>query len=375
MITYPTLYTRDSIGNIRIWYAEQDGNKFRVTTGLQDGEKVTSQWTVTSAKNVGKKNATTDVEQAAAEINARYKKQKKTGYFEDIDDIDDFQYVKAMLAKNYKDYQNKINIYNKDWLAQTKFNGLRCLATKDGLFTRKGEKYISVPHIESSLKSFFDEHPEAVLDGELFNNELRQQLNEISKLVRKTVHLTKEDLAQSEKLVKYYVYDGFGFPELDKNKPYHTRKKWIDSNVVSIKHMSKVEDLHFSSENELVSLYNKLIEDGHEGCMLRHKNSSYEHKRSKNLLKMKPEDDSEAIILDIIEGSGNWSGAGKTIELEWEGKIFEASFKGSYEKSVEFLNNKDQWIGKKVTFLYMGFTGKGTPNFARIDINNCLKGH
>lgn len=45
---------------------------------------------------------------------------------------------------------------------------MRCVATKNGLFTRKGEKYISVPHIEEALKPFFDKHPESVLDGELF---------------------------------------------------------------------------------------------------------------------------------------------------------------------------------------------------------------
>lgn len=373
MKTYPILYTRDSIGNIRVWYAEQEDNKYRIVAGLQDGKKVVSQWTEAFAKNVGKKNATTDTEQAEVEVLAKYKKQKKTGYFEDVSDVDQFQYVEPMLAKNYKDYSSKLNIFNGEWLAQTKYNGHRCVATKEGLFTREGEKYVSVPHIERSLRPFFEQHPDAVLDGELFNNELRQFLNEISKLVRKTVNVTKEDLDKSEKLVRYYIYDGFGFDGLHKDVIYQDRKNWIDSNVFSIDYLSNVQDTHILNQDDLNNIYNALVEDGHEGCMLRNKKSAYEHKRSKNLLKLKPEDDSEAVIVDIIEGTGNWSKAGKTISLNWNGKVFDASFKGTYEQAVEFLNNKSSWIGKEVTFLYMGLTGKGTPNYARIDINNCLK--
>lgn len=371
---FPTLYCRDSIGNVRIWYMEQSDNKFRAVSGLQDGEKVTSEWTVTASKNEGKKNATTATEQATKEIEAKYKKQKKTGYFESISEIDTVQYVEPMLAKLYKDYADEIDLDKGDWLLQCKLNGMRCVATKDGLFTRKGEKYVSVPHIEEALRPFFKAHPEAVLDGELFNNGLRQQLNEISKLIRKTVHITSEDLEKSKNLVHYYIYDGYGFG-LDKDHPYHERKQWIDSNVIgNYTHVAKVEDYHINTQQDLDAHYQSFVDEGQEGAILRHKKMKYEHKRSKNLLKVKPEDDDEAKIIDIKEGTGNWSGTGKIISLDWNGKVFDATFKGSYEQGVDFWKNRSSWIGKTVTFLYNGLTGKGTPNFARVDINNCLKG-
>lgn len=56
---YSNLYTRDSLGNVRVWYMEQEGDKYRTTSGLLDGEKVTSEWTVAKPKNVGKRNETT----------------------------------------------------------------------------------------------------------------------------------------------------------------------------------------------------------------------------------------------------------------------------------------------------------------------------
>ena len=372
--TFPTLYTRDTLGNIRIWYMEQEANKYRAVSGLQDGEKVTSEWTVTAAKNEGKKNATTAIEQATKEIEAKYKKQKKTGYFENLNDVDINQYVEPMLAKLYKDYFDKIELDKGNWTLQIKYNGMRCVATKDGLFTRKGERYISCPHIFEALKPFFEKHPDAVLDGELFNNELRQQLNEISKLIRKTVHITAEDLEKSKKLVHYYIYDGYGFG-LEKEHPYHERKQWIDSNIIGkYIHVMRVEDFDINHQDDLDGHYQRLVDQGHEGAILRRKDMPYEHKRSKNLLKVKPEDDDEAKIIDIKEGTGNWSGTGKIISLDWNSKVFDATFKGTYEQGVDFLKNKKQWLGKTVTFLYNGLTGKGTPNFARVDINNCLKG-
>lgn len=370
---YNTLYTKDSLGNIRIWKMEQNDSKYRTMSGLLNGELVTSEWTIVEGKNFGKKNETSSVEQATKEIEAKYKKQKKTGYFEDINNVDSINYIEPMLAKLYKDYSDKIDFSDTYYILQCKFNGMRCIATKNGLFTRKGEKYLSCPHIENSLVPFFKQYPNAVLDGELFNNSLRQQLNEISKLIRRTVHISTDDLDRSEKLVRYYVYDGYDFG-INKDCCYIERKKWIDSNVVNTyKYIMNVEDFIVNSVDDLKKYYLSFVDQGHEGVILRLPNMGYEHKRSKNLLKVKPEDSEEAMILDIKEGVGNWSGAGKTISLKWKDKIFDATFKGSYEEGVNFLKHKKEWIGQTIEFLYNGLTGKGTPNFARVDINNCLK--
>jgi ATP-dependent DNA ligase len=342
-------------------------------SGVQGGELVTSEWTVAKPKNVGKKNETTGEEQASSEIASRYKKQRKTGYFNDPKDIDKTQYVEPMLAKLYKDYHDEIVLEEGEWILQCKFNGMRCVATKDGLFTRKGEKYLSCPHIEEALSSFFDKHPEAVLDGELFNDRFRQSLNEISKLVRKTVNISEADLKRSRELVMYYVYDGYGFG-LDKESPYYERKRWIDENIVGqYKHVVLVKDFPLKGKSDLDWHYEGLVEDGQEGAILRHRAMKYEHKRSKNLLKVKPEDDDEGEIVDIIEGEGNWSGTGKVIKLRWNGKEFDATFKGTREEAVQFLKDRNKWIGRSVTFLYNGLTGLGTPNYARVDINNCVR--
>jgi hypothetical protein len=114
--------------------------------------------------------------------------------------------------------------------------------------------------------------------------------------------------------------------------------------------------------------------------MVRNWNSKYHNERCTDLLKVKPEDDDECIILDIHPGVGNWSGAAKTATVEWQKNVFRATFLGEYDDLVEVLKNKSSWIGKEVTFLHIGYTGKsiptapkGLPFSPRIDLNNCFK--
>jgi DNA ligase-1 len=120
-------------------------------------------------------------------------------------------------------------------------------------------------------------------------------------------------------------------------------------------------------------LFQDLLNDQQEGGILRKMDAPYEHKRSKNLVKVKSEDDDEAIILDITDGDGNWKGAATNVTLKWKNKTFDAVFKGSYETRAKILKEKKNWIGKEVTFLYMGLTGLGTPNYGRVDPENCFK--
>ena len=69
-----TLYKRDTTGKVRIWEVEYgytgDTAGTRTISGTQDGQKVTSEWNLSTPKNVGKVNATTALTQAEAEAKA-----------------------------------------------------------------------------------------------------------------------------------------------------------------------------------------------------------------------------------------------------------------------------------------------------------------
>lgn len=116
-----------------------------------------------------------------------------------------------------------------------------------------------------------------------------------------------------------------------------------------------------------------MIEDGQEGAILRKADMSYEHKRSKNLLKVKPEEDSEARLIELHYGTGNWGSVYKTATLDWNGKIFDATFKASQEECEEITKHPEKWLNKIVTFNYWGLTGKNCPQYANISPANCFK--
>jgi len=71
----PTLYKRDSAGNVREWTIEFRGPvtpATRTITGIQHGKLVESGWNDCEAKNVGRSNATTSFEQAQKEAHAKW---------------------------------------------------------------------------------------------------------------------------------------------------------------------------------------------------------------------------------------------------------------------------------------------------------------
>lgn len=372
------LFARGKYNQILEWEIEVQGNRYRTITGSQGCQHVTSEWTECEGKNIGKKNETTPEEQARSEADSKWEKKKKLGYWENISDIDNTTFVEPMLAQHFKDHRRKL-IYPV--MVDRKYNGMRQVTTKHGAFTRKGEIIHTAPHIVEALKSLFEEYPDLVLDGELYNHDYRFKLNNLIRLVRKSKHFTPQILEESKKIVKYYVYDGYGFDFKNTGGGVVTEETGCFQRRIALeellKHIPYIEVVPHQvahDEQEVYSIYQEYVDDGYEGAIIRSWNSPYQHSRTDDLLKVKPEDDDEAVIQEIMEGTGNWAGAAKTATIKWKGITFDATFKGKYENLQEVLNNPSDWIGKTVTFLYIGLTGKGVPNSARIDVNNCNKG-
>src|SRR3546814_5619389 len=100
----------------------------------------------------------------------------------------------------------RISDWSSDVCSSDLLDGVRCIATKDGLFSRQGKPITSCPHISTALTPLFEHTPSLVLDGELYNHDLKDNFNEIISLVRKQ-KLTPEQFAETAKVVQYHVYD------------------------------------------------------------------------------------------------------------------------------------------------------------------------
>ncbi|QGH74889.1 DNA ligase [Bacteriophage DSS3_MAL1] len=312
------LYKRGTKGEVRVWRMEEglteDGRgAHRVVSGIKDGTMTESGWTITEPKNVGKKNATTSIEQARSEILNNYKIKSERGYFADIDEIDNVPFTKPMLAVDIDKRRGKFNTEDGVF-AQPKLDGIRCIARVDGLFTRTGKPITALPHIVEALAPYFKSDPDLVLDGELYNHDLKDDFNTITSIVRKAKP-SEEDIEKAKKAIEYHIYD----------MPSHAgtfserREALLDLFETGlIFHgglFQRVETVFVDSDDKLDDLYAAWLEEGYEGQMIR-LDGEYQFKRSNFLMKRKDFITMEFRVKAVHEGLGNWMGYIKRFELD-----------------------------------------------------------
>jgi DNA ligase 1 len=355
---FEKIYKKTKTGATQEWTIEVVGNKYRTISGQTDGKKIVNEWTIVYGKNTGKLNETTDKEQAMKEAIAKRTKKLESGYFESIHNIDEKQYFEPMLASKWEDNKDKITY---PIFSQPKLDGIRCIVTKDGMFSRNGKPIISAPHILESLSEVFDVYPDTILDGELYADKFANDFNKIVSLVKKTKP-TDKDLKESKKNIQYWIYDlpdndiQFG----DRCDRLHDLFNTFDS---FNKHCVEVETTLCMSEDDVMDLYEDYVDAGFEGQILR-TNGKYENKRSKFLLKHKSFIDEEYEIVDVCEGEGNKTGmVGYMVFETADGKPFKSNVKATFEESEEMFRNRKQLIGKQATIKYFNLTPDGIPRF------------
>lgn len=355
----PTIYKKTKTGKVQEWTIEVKGNQYRTISGQTDGEKITNEWTDCDVKNAGRSNATTPEEQAIKEAEAKRKKKLESGYFESIKDINKTQYFEPMLAQKYEDHE-----FNYPVFSQPKLDGIRCIVTKDGMFSRNGKKIISAPHIRQNLDLFFKDYPNAILDGELYCDKFANDFNKICSLVKRTKP-TDEELEESADSIQYWVYDAPRIGILDQSDSFYRRYELVSEALVKRKYISivVVTTLKVSNEQELTQAYEMYMEQGYEGQMIR-LDRTYENKRSKHLLKRKEFMDEEFEIKQVVEGEGNRKGtAGYMVFENKHGRIFKSNIKGDFAYLTQLLKDKNKLVGKKATIKFFNYTPDDVPRF------------
>jgi len=353
----PTLYKRRSDGGAQQWTIEVDGNKYRTISGMVDGQLVTSEWTVCEGKSIGRANETTPEQQAMAEAQSKWQKKKDKSYHLDVDNVDNKTYFKPMLAHKYEDRKAKLTF---PLYAQSKLDGQRCIATKDGLWSRNGKPIYGVPHIIEALKPLFAFNPDYIFDGELYNHTLKDNFNKIISMTRRE-KLDDEQIAESKKYIEYWVYD---FPFWAGTFAERTTELCKVLSHCTSPSIIYLETVLTSDQSELDECYSRWLGDGYEGQIIRTVDGLYENKRSKNLLKRKEFQDKEYVIVDVEEGSGNRSGmAGRMTLRHPDGRTFNSNIKGGNDWYKKLLAEREELIGKEATVKFFQLTPDGIPRF------------
>ena len=262
--------------------------------------------------------------------------------------------IKPMLAHKYDD--SRVD-WSQPVYIQPKLDGVRCVFTKDGAFSRTGKQFKNVAHIELALLWFFKDNPDVILDGELYNHKLKNDFEKIISLVRKQKP-TADDRLEAKKLVQFHVYDYI-------DGKYDSYKRRMHNLVTSSLYSPSIQYVPaklVDSYNYARDLHATFLSEGYEGSIIR-LDGLYKHGRSYDLMKFKDFSDTEATIIGYELGKGKRQGTlGKFIMLDDEGIQFGCPpGKGyTYKDLANMLLKVNDYIGQRATFTYFQRTKAGS---------------
>lgn len=334
------------------------------------------------------------VEQYTLQFNSEVKKFLDKGYVEvekhpneyseeELNDIfgdvktNQFGVVKPMLAKQYEKVTNQ-KIFDKTWMASRKLDGVRCLLYyKDGEIhtaSRGGEHYdYSIVHIREyqPLLDFFKEHPDVILDGEIFKR--FKSLQQISGAARMEKNVYDCDW------LEYWIFDCY-VPDASAQDRYsflinelnHKYGIMVYNNTdlddcndcvkileqVSINKWSNMEELH-----------DNYVSEGFEGLVIKDPTKPYKPGgRSNDMIKIKKYKSSEFLVTGYelgLRGSEDMTFICETKD----GIVFKAMPVGDRDVKAEYVENfEEKYKGHIAECTYFNLSDDGVPTQPKLRI-------
>ena len=261
---------------------------------------------------------------------------------------------KPMLAYPVSD---KPIDYNKPVFIQPKLDGVRCVIQYERrtqpredvvvAYSRTGKEWKNIDHILEQLRPFFMKYPNVILDGELYNHDLRDNFEKIISLVRKTKP-TAEDRVEASRLTQFHCYD-----IIDETLPFNQRMEFVSQFLMLFgSSIHIVDTIRVLDEEEAQSIHKSNLKKGYEGSIVR-TNDTYACKRSHNLRKFKDFHDAEAEITGWVEGKGKRIGTiGKFTAVDSEGNAFGMPVMDKFKILQANFETMKDWVGETATFTY-----------------------
>jgi len=275
---------------------------------------------------------------------------------------------KPMLAYPVSD--KPINYDNKVFM-QPKLDGVRCLIQYDKktgvtAWSRTGKQWKNIHHITSSLEKWFKSNQTTVLDGELYNHDLRDDFETIISLVRRQTP-DDIDMLESREMVQFHCYDII-HPD---NSPFEDRNRFVKHCVEqSSPYVHTVSTLQCVDDEDAKEMHAVNLACGFEGSILR-TNDVYHQKRTHSLRKFKDFHDAEALIVDWVEGVGKRKGTiGKFMAQDEDGNLFGMPVMDKFKYLQDNFKAMQGYVGKTATFTYFERT---KANSYRHPLFKCIR--
>tara|TARA_R100001509_G_scaffold70094_1_gene38941 strand:- start:17 stop:784 length:768 start_codon:yes stop_codon:yes gene_type:complete len=241
---------------------------------------------------------------------------------------------------------------------QPKLDGVRCVIQYENgnvtAYSRTGKEWKNIDHILFNLAPWFKLNPNVILDGELYNHNLKDDFEKIISLVRKTKP-TDEDRLDAAQYTEFHCYD-----IIDETKTFEERMNFITQTVPRNHTIKHVRTMVVGNENQAKINHARNLDSGYEGSILR-TNDTYACKRSHNLRKFKDFSDAEALIVDWVEGVGKRKGTiGKFMAQDEDGNLFGMPVMDKFKYLQDNFKVMQGYVGKTATFTYFERTKAGS---------------
>ena len=371
---FKTLISKDSKGKIRVVEISYEGNE---TTRIYTIYRYTGQFEGKMTKQpeiiVDKGKATRNIhEQVELQFNALVKGYKDKGYIELENEIDNYNseelyqllgesptgsngVVKPMLAKQ-ADKVTNTKIFDKEWLASRKIDGLRCiiyLGDDDKLHTssRGATNYDSAMFeilTHPALIKLFKNNKGLMLDGECYHHGYTlQQINSIART---------QKVAKDLEVLQFYWYD-----IVDLNNPFKSRLAKMKSIAEELKEYGSeigwkpdrifkenelriqfVPQVEVNGWDNMMKLHNDYVSEGWEGLVIRDPKRPYKpNGRTNDMIKIKVYKDDCFKVIDKEAGLRGSEDMVFIMEMP-DGRTFKAKPFGDREQKEEYWINFDK---------------------------------
>lgn len=229
------------------------------------------------------------------------------------------------------------------YLVSEKLDGVRAYWDGNFMFTRHG--------LPIALPAWFAAHlPTRALDGELWI--ARGRFEAASAAVRRQNALETE-----WRQLHYMVFELPGASGTFEQRAERLRALAADANWEGLQ---AVPQTRMADAGELQRQLKRVVSGGGEGLMLHKADASYLAGRNAVLLKLKPHDDDEAVVLAHLPGEGRLAGLLGALRVRNEaGQVFSI---GSGFSDAQ--RRAPPPVGALVSYRFRGVSAKGLPRFA-----------
>ena len=229
------------------------------------------------------------------------------------------------------------------YLISEKYDGVRALWDGKELRFRSGRPVNAPAWFVAKL-------PSEPLDGELWIG--RGKFETLSGIVRKT-----EPQDEEWSRIKFMIFELPKAPGTFAGRAQRIRE--IAAKAQSPQ-LVAVEQFRVTDRATLKKKLDEVVRGGGEGLMLHLAEAPYVTGRSDALFKLKPLQDTEAVVVEHVPGKGKYTGMMGALRVRTpEAKVFLIGTGFTDE-----VRKRPPLVGTTITYTYRGLTNTGVPRFA-----------